>query len=122
MNHTTAGRVPPFAAALSAHVARGTVGQGPPGSAPVESAPSVVAELARRIALITSNADGRQVPAVSSVDHLTAEGGRAIIAENRAAYIAEYGEPALATRRRRRLTPGLGHRAVVAATEWAMPR
>ncbi|MFJ2843659.1 hypothetical protein ACIPD2_18695 [Streptomyces griseofuscus] len=121
MNHTTAGRVPPFAAALSAHAARGTVGQGPPGSAPVESAPSV-AELARRIALITSNADGRQVPAVSSVDHLTAEGGRAIIAENRAAYIAEYGEPALVTRRRRRLTPGLGHRAVVAATEWAMPR
>jgi hypothetical protein len=32
--------------------------------------------------------------AVSSVDHLSAEGGRAIIAENRAAYIAEYGEPA----------------------------
>jgi hypothetical protein len=34
------------------------------------------------------------VPAVFSVDHLTAEGGRAIIAENRAAYVAEYGEPA----------------------------
>ncbi|MFI9206317.1 hypothetical protein [Streptomyces sp. NPDC053048] len=60
----------------------------------IESAPSVVAELARRIALLTSTIDGRQVPTVSSVDHLTADAGRAIIAENRAAYIAEYGESA----------------------------
>jgi hypothetical protein len=36
----------------------------------------------------------RQVPAVSAVDHLTTEVGRAIIAENYAAYVAEYGEPA----------------------------
>jgi hypothetical protein len=34
------------------------------------------------------------VPAVTSVDHLTAEASRAIIAENYAAYVAEYGEPA----------------------------
>jgi len=27
-------------------------------------------------------------------NHLTAEAGRAIIAENRAAYVSEYGEPA----------------------------
>jgi hypothetical protein len=60
----------------------------------VESAPSVVAELARQIELITVTVDAQQVPAVFSVDHLTAEGGRAIIAENRAAYVAEYGEPA----------------------------
>ncbi|MGW7695038.1 hypothetical protein ACWGMA_40495 [Streptomyces asiaticus] len=60
----------------------------------VESAPSVVAELVRRIELLTSTVDGRRVPTVSSVDHLTAEAGRAIIAENYAAYVAEYGEPA----------------------------
>uniref|UniRef100_UPI003F49B423 hypothetical protein n=1 Tax=Microtetraspora malaysiensis TaxID=161358 RepID=UPI003F49B423 len=53
-----------------------------------------VIELARRIELITFTVEGRQVPAVSSVDHLTAEAGRAIIAENYAAYVAEYGEPA----------------------------
>ncbi|MEV8634314.1 hypothetical protein AB0395_21930 [Streptosporangium sp. NPDC051023] len=60
----------------------------------VESAPSVVAELVRRIEQITSTIDGRQVPAVSSVDHLTAEAGRAVIAENYAAYVAKYGESA----------------------------
>lgn len=60
----------------------------------VESAPSVVADLTRRIELITYTIDGRQVPAVSSVDHITAEAGRSIIAENYAAYVAEYGEPA----------------------------
>ncbi len=60
----------------------------------VESAPSVVAELAHRIGQITSPVDGRQVPAVSSIDHLTPEGGQAIIAANYAAYVAEYGEPA----------------------------
>ncbi|MFC9916040.1 hypothetical protein [Streptomyces sp. NPDC127197] len=59
----------------------------------VESAPSVVAELARRIELITSTIEDRQVPAVASVDHLTAEEGRAVLAENYAAYVAEYGEP-----------------------------
>ncbi|MFF4693023.1 hypothetical protein [Streptomyces sp. NPDC001307] len=61
---------------------------------PVESAPGVVAELTGRIALITSDVDGRQMLAVSSVDRLSAEGGRAVIAESRAAYIAEYGDPA----------------------------
>jgi hypothetical protein len=60
----------------------------------VESAPSVVADLARRIELITFTVDGQQVPAVSSVDHLTAQAGQIIIAENHAAYVAEYGEPA----------------------------
>ncbi|MFD6534918.1 hypothetical protein [Streptomyces goshikiensis] len=60
----------------------------------VESAPSVVAELARRVELITTTVEARQVPAVASVDHLTAEAGRAVLAENYAAYIAEYGEDA----------------------------
>lgn len=60
----------------------------------IESAPSVVAELDRRIALLTVTVDGRQVPLASSVARLTAEAGRAILAENRAAYVAEYGEPA----------------------------
>lgn len=59
----------------------------------VESAPSVVAELARQIELLTSTVDGRQVPAVSTIEHLTAEAGQAILAENYAAYVAEYGEP-----------------------------
>lgn len=60
----------------------------------VESAPSVVDELARLVKGITFTVDGRQVPAVSSVEHLAAEAGRAVIAENRAAYTAKYGEPA----------------------------
>jgi hypothetical protein len=62
----------------------------------VESAPSVVAELARQISEMTFTIDGpvsRQVPAVISVEHLTAEAGRAIIAKNYAAYVAKYGEP-----------------------------
>ncbi|MFF3489565.1 hypothetical protein ACFYXC_41040 [Streptomyces sp. NPDC002701] len=60
----------------------------------VESAPSVVDELVRRIRQITATVDGRQVPIASSIEHLTAEAGRAVIAENHAAYVAEYGEPA----------------------------
>ncbi|MEV7010708.1 hypothetical protein [Streptosporangium sp. NPDC051022] len=51
----------------------------------VVSAPRVVAELARRIEQITSTIDSRQVPAVFSVDHLTAEAGRAVLVENHAA-------------------------------------
>ncbi|WP_230519736.1 hypothetical protein [Salinispora arenicola] len=47
------------------------------GKVLVESAPSVVADLARRIALITSPVDGRHLPAVDSVDHLTREAGQA---------------------------------------------
>lgn len=85
-------------AALAGHI-RGTgIGRAPrfscrDGRLLAESAPSVVADLARRVALLTFTVDGREVPAVSSVDQLTAEAGRAIIAENRAAYVAEYGEP-----------------------------
>lgn len=87
------------AAALAGHI-RGTgTGRAPrfswrDGRLLAESAPSVVADLARRVALLTFTIDGREVPAVSSVDQLTAEAGLAIIAENRAAYVAEYGEPA----------------------------
>ncbi|MFJ6637026.1 hypothetical protein ACIQMR_37750 [Streptomyces sp. NPDC091376] len=60
----------------------------------VESAPSVVAELACRIELITTTVEDRQIPAVASVELLTAEAGRAVLAENYAAYVAEYGENA----------------------------
>ncbi|MFF8387862.1 hypothetical protein ACF053_30055 [Streptomyces kanasensis] len=60
----------------------------------VESAPSVVAELARQVELITTTVEDRQVPAVASVERLTAEAGRAVLAENYAAYVAEYGEDA----------------------------
>ncbi|MFF1358729.1 hypothetical protein [Streptomyces sp. NPDC058297] len=59
----------------------------------VESAPSVVSELARRIDLITSDVEGREVPNVISVEQLTAEAGRAVIAENYEAFVAVYGEP-----------------------------
>ncbi|WP_017575777.1 hypothetical protein [Nocardiopsis kunsanensis] len=59
----------------------------------VESSPGVVAELARRVEGITTAVGGRPVPAVSAVEHLSAEAGRAVIAQNRAAYVAEYGEP-----------------------------
>lgn len=58
----------------------------------VESAPSVVAKLARWIEEMTLDFQGRQVPGVSSMEHLTAEAGQAVITENRAAYVAEYGE------------------------------
>ncbi|MEV8546927.1 hypothetical protein [Streptomyces sp. NPDC051572] len=90
----------PNHAAFLATKARSTgIGRAPQfswrdGQLLIESAPSVVAELARRIELITATVDGQQVLVVSSVDQLTAEAGRAIIAENYAAYVAEYGEPA----------------------------
>lgn len=60
----------------------------------VESAPSVVAELARRIELITTTVEDHQVPAVASVEHLTAEAGRAVLAENHAAYLTKFGQDA----------------------------
>jgi hypothetical protein len=59
----------------------------------IETASSVAAELARQIEAMTFDVAGREVPAVSSAVQLTGEAGRAVIAENRAAYIAEYGEP-----------------------------
>ncbi|MEV4079704.1 hypothetical protein AB0J43_05365 [Nonomuraea fuscirosea] len=59
----------------------------------VESAPSVIDELARQVERMTVTVAGHQVPIVSSVERLTAEAGRAVIAENYAAYVAEYGEP-----------------------------
>ncbi|WP_272896122.1 hypothetical protein [Nonomuraea sp. MG754425] len=43
---------------------------------------------------MTVTVEGRQVPIISGTEHLTAETGRAVIAENYAAYVAEYGEPA----------------------------
>ncbi|MGW4796849.1 hypothetical protein ACWEPC_30950 [Nonomuraea sp. NPDC004297] len=55
----------------------------------VESAPRVVAELVRQIGLMTVTVEGRQVPIISGTEHLTAETGRAVIAENYAAYVAE---------------------------------
>lgn len=87
------------AAFLSTKVRSTGIGRAPrfswrDGKLLVESAPSVVAELARRIELFTSTIEGQQVPAVASVDHLTAEAGQAVLAENYAAYVAEFGEPA----------------------------
>ncbi|MEO3856164.1 hypothetical protein [Acrocarpospora sp. B8E8] len=58
----------------------------------VESAPSVVAKLARWIEEMTLDFHGRQVPGVSEMEHLTAEAAQAVITENHAAYVAEYGE------------------------------
>jgi hypothetical protein len=78
---------PNHAAFLATKVGSTGIGRAPrfswrDGRLLVESAPSVVAELARLIELITATVDAQQVPAVSSVDHLTAEAGRAVIAEN----------------------------------------
>jgi hypothetical protein len=36
----------------------------------------------------------RQIPAVTSVERLTAEAGRIVLTENYASYVAKYGEPA----------------------------
>lgn len=87
------------AAALATKVSGTGIGRAPrfswrDGKLLVESAPSVVDDLARRIEQITFTVGGRQVPAVTTVDRLTAEEGRAVIAANYAAYVAEYGEPA----------------------------
>lgn len=65
----------------------------------VESAPSVVNDLRFRIEQVGQ--DGKLVsihrvnasPAVASIDVLTAEEGRQVIAENYTAYVAKYGEP-----------------------------
>ncbi|MCY0923196.1 hypothetical protein OS965_34530 [Streptomyces sp. H27-G5] len=86
------------AAVLSTTIRSSGIGRAPrfswrDGRLLIESAPSVVAELARRIHLLRATAEGRQVPVVASVEHLTAEAGLAVIAANRAAYVAEYGEP-----------------------------
>jgi hypothetical protein len=94
VRYTGIGRAPRFSGRIGA--------EGLGGALLVESAPSVVAELARRIELITCDGDGRiasdpdarQVPAVTGIEHLTAEAGRAVLAENYAAYVAKYGEPA----------------------------
>jgi hypothetical protein len=60
----------------------------------IETAPGVAAELARRVKAMTFDVGDRKVPTVSSAVQVTAEEGQAIIAENHAAYVAEYGEPA----------------------------
>ncbi|MFJ5952561.1 hypothetical protein [Streptomyces noursei] len=53
----------------------------------IESVPSIVAGPTGRIEHLTTTIDGRQIPLLSSVDHLTAE------AELRG-IVAEYSEPA----------------------------
>ena len=65
-----------------------------PGRQLIEAVPSIAGDLIRQVEAITYTVGGRQVPAVSSIDHLTVEAARAIISENYAAYVAEYGEPA----------------------------
>jgi hypothetical protein len=91
--------LPNYGTFLATRIRKTGIGRAPrfgwrDGRLLVESVPSVIAELARQVDLITVTVDGRQVPIVSSVERLTAEAGRAIIAENYAAYVAEYGEPA----------------------------
>lgn len=84
---------------LATKVSSTGIGQAPrfswrDGKLLVESAPSVVAELARQVELIATTVEDRQVPVVASVEHLTAEAGLAVLAKNYAAYVAEYGEDA----------------------------
>jgi hypothetical protein len=58
----------------------------------VESAPGVVADLARRIGEMTLAAPrGGTVHAALSIAQLTADEGRTIIADNHAAFVAEFG-------------------------------
>lgn len=60
----------------------------------VESAPSVVDDLARQIAAFTTPVAGLgDVRTAVSIERLTAEEGQAVLAENYAAYVAKYGQP-----------------------------
>jgi hypothetical protein len=60
----------------------------------IESAPSVVDELARRLSEITITVGGIEgVRAILSIERLTEQEGKAVIAANYAAYVEEYGEP-----------------------------
>ena len=91
-----AGQGEPYRPSLSVLARKTGLGRAPryssrDGRQLIETAPSVAAELARQIEAMTFDVGGREVPAVSSVDQLTVELGLAIIAENRAAYVAEYG-------------------------------
>ncbi|WP_199826987.1 hypothetical protein [Streptomyces sp. WM6378] len=88
-----------YSSTLAVHAHSTGIGRAPrfswrDGKLLIESAPSVVAELTRRIEHLTTTIDGRQVPLLTSIDHLTAAAGRAALAENYAAYVAEYGQPA----------------------------
>jgi hypothetical protein len=60
----------------------------------VQSAPSVVSDLARQIRGIKFDVAGRELPAVSSVERISVEAAQDILAENYAAYVAKWGEPA----------------------------
>ena len=60
----------------------------------VQSAPSVADDLAHRIRGIRFDVDGRELPAVSSVERISVEAAQDILAENYAAYVARWGEPA----------------------------
>jgi hypothetical protein len=59
-----------------------------------QSAPSVVDELAHRIRGIRFDIDGRKVAAFLSVERISVETAQGILAENYAAYVAKWGEPA----------------------------
>lgn len=60
----------------------------------VQSAPSVADDLAHRIRGIRFDVDGWELPAVSSVERISVEAAQDILAENYAAYVARWGEPA----------------------------
>jgi hypothetical protein len=70
-------------------------GYRPGGRWLVESAPSVVDELARHVAEITvTTRGGEQLQPFQSIEHLTAEEGRQVLAANYTAYVERWGEPA----------------------------
>lgn len=86
-----------YGAALASRISRTGLGRAPryswrAGRLLVQSAPSVVDELTWKIQEIRFDVDGRQVPAVSSVERVSVEAARDILAENYAAYVAEYGK------------------------------
>jgi hypothetical protein len=88
-----------YGAALASKIEATRLGRTPryswrDGRLLVQSAPSVAGDLARRIWGIRFDVDGREVPAVSSVERISVEAAQEILAENYAAYAARWGEPA----------------------------
>jgi len=88
-----------YGAALASKIGATGLGRTPryswgDGRLLVQSAPSVVDDLAWRIRGIRFDVDGREVPAVSSVERISVEAAQDILAENYAAFVARWGEPA----------------------------
>lgn len=86
-----------YGAALANRISRTGLGRAPryswrAGRLLVQSAPTVVDELAWKIKEIRFDVDGLMLPAAAAVERVSVEAARDILAENYAAYVAEYGK------------------------------